>query len=113
MAGQRRGTENTLWHVDFFRDAWNWWVRLCTRRNGAGMGAGVALLKSRMTHPPNPGCIVFVGSSSIRFWDTLVSDMKPLDVINRGFGGSQFSDLDQYADRLVVAYHPRAVVVYE
>ena len=64
-------------------------------------------------HPPNPGCIVFVGSSSIRFWDTLVSDMKPLDVINRGFGGSQFSDLDQYADRLVVAYHPRAVVVYE
>jgi lysophospholipase L1-like esterase len=39
--------------------------------------------------------------------------MKPLDVINRGFGGSQFSDLDQYANRIVVAYHPRAVVVYE
>ena len=64
-------------------------------------------------HPPKPGCIVFAGSSSIRFWDTLVSDMKPLDVINRGFGGSQFSDLDQYAKRIVVAYHPRAVVVYE
>jgi len=65
------------------------------------------------THPPAPGCIVFTGSSSIRFWDTLVADMKPLDVINRGFGGSQFSDLDQYASRIVVAYHPRAVVVYE
>ena len=64
-------------------------------------------------HPPNPGGIVFTGSSSIRFWDTLVADMKPLDVINRGFGGSQFSDLDQYATRLVVAYRPRAVVVYE
>ncbi len=46
-------------------------------------------------HPPKPGCIVFAGSSSFRFWDTLVSDMKPLDVINRGFGGSEFSDLDQ------------------
>ena len=64
-------------------------------------------------HPPKPGCIVFAGSSSFRFWDTLVSDMKPLDVINRGFGGSEFSDLDQYANRIVVAYHPRAVVVYE
>jgi lysophospholipase L1-like esterase len=64
-------------------------------------------------HAPSPGCIVFAGSSSIRFWDTLVSDMKPLDVINRGFGGSEFSDLDMYAQRIVVAYHPRAVVVYE
>jgi lysophospholipase L1-like esterase len=64
-------------------------------------------------HPPKPGCIVFAGSSSFRFWDTLVSDMKPLDVINRGFGGSEFSDLDMYATRIVVAYHPRAVVVYE
>lgn len=64
-------------------------------------------------HPPNPGCIVFAGSSSFRFWDTLVSDMKPLDVINRGFGGSEFSDLNVYAKRIVVAYHPKAVVVYE
>jgi lysophospholipase L1-like esterase len=64
-------------------------------------------------HPPKPGCIVFAGSSSFRFWDTLVSDMKPLDVINRGFGGSEFSDLDQYANRIVIAYRPRAVVVYE
>jgi lysophospholipase L1-like esterase len=64
-------------------------------------------------HPPKPGCIVFAGSSSFRFWDTLVSDMKPLDVINRGFGGSEFSDLDLYVNRIVIAYHPRAVVVYE
>jgi lysophospholipase L1-like esterase len=64
-------------------------------------------------HPPKPGSIVFAGSSSFRFWDTLASDMKPLQVINRGFGGSEFSDLDQYATRIVVAYRPRAVVVYE
>jgi lysophospholipase L1-like esterase len=64
-------------------------------------------------HPPRPGCIVFAGSSSFRFWDTLVSDMQPLDVVNRGFGGSEFSDLDMYAKRIVVAYHPSAVVVYE
>jgi len=64
-------------------------------------------------NPPKLGCIVFTGSSSIARWETLVDEMKPLDVINRGFGGSHYSDLNQYAKRIVVAYKPRAVVVYE
>jgi lysophospholipase L1-like esterase len=64
-------------------------------------------------NPPKPGGIVFAGASSIRLWATLLEEMKPLDVINRGFGGSQYSDLNRYAKRIVMAYHPRAVVVYE
>jgi lysophospholipase L1-like esterase len=64
-------------------------------------------------NPPKLGGIVFTGSSSIARWDALVDEMKPLYVINRGFGGSQYSDLNQYAKRIVIAYHPRAVVVYE
>ncbi|HXJ14337.1 MAG TPA: SGNH/GDSL hydrolase family protein [Candidatus Limnocylindrales bacterium] len=63
--------------------------------------------------PPKLGTIVFTGSSSIALWETLAEEMKPLDVINRGFGGSQYSDLNRYAKRIVIAYHPRAVVVYE
>jgi len=39
--------------------------------------------------------------------------MKPLDVINRGFGGSEFSDLNRYVKRIVLVYYPSAVVVYE
>jgi len=65
------------------------------------------------TNPPKPGVIVFTGSSTIVRWTTLVRDMRPLEVINRGFGGSEFSDLNQYTKRIVVAYHPKAVVVYE
>jgi lysophospholipase L1-like esterase len=64
-------------------------------------------------NPPKLGCIVFTGSSSIARWETLVDEMKPLDVINRGFGGSRYSDLNQYAKRIVIACQPRAVVVYE
>jgi lysophospholipase L1-like esterase len=64
-------------------------------------------------NPPKLGGIVFTGASSIRRWETLAAEMKPLDVMNRGFGGSQYSDLNQYAKRIVIAYHPRAVVVYE
>jgi hypothetical protein len=62
--------------------------------------------------PPEPGSIVFVGSSSIRFWSTLAEDMKPLPVLNRGFGGSQMAHLVYFAQRIVTRYRPRAVVVY-
>jgi len=64
-------------------------------------------------NPPKLGTIVFTGSSSIARWETLAEEMKPLDVINRGFGGSQYSDLNQYVKRIVIAYHPRAVMIYE
>jgi lysophospholipase L1-like esterase len=64
-------------------------------------------------NPPKAGGIVFAGASSIRLWGTLLEEMKPLDVTNRGFGGSQYSDLNHFAQRIVMAYHPRAVVVYE
>ena len=63
-------------------------------------------------HPPKIGSIVFTGSSSINLWDTLADDMKPLDVVNRGFGGSEISDVNYYAGRIVIPYQPRAVVLY-
>jgi lysophospholipase L1-like esterase len=62
--------------------------------------------------PPPANVIVFTGSSSITFWSTLVRDMAPLPVINRGFGGSRMNDVVYYAPRLVVAYRPRAVVIF-
>jgi lysophospholipase L1-like esterase len=56
--------------------------------------------------------VVFVGSSSIRFWDTLAEDMAPIPVIQRGFGGAKINDVVYYADRLVTAFQPKAVVVF-
>ena len=63
-------------------------------------------------HAPPGRPIVFVGSSSIRLWKTLAEDMAPLPVINRGFGGSQLAHAIHFADRIVVPYRPRAVVLY-
>lgn len=61
--------------------------------------------------PPPPNEIVFVGSSSIRLWKS--SEAFPdLKIINRGFGGSQMSDSVHYADRIIVPYKPRIVVVF-
>jgi len=64
-------------------------------------------------NPPPKNAILFVGSSSIVYWRTLSEDMVPLNVINRGFGGSQMHELNMYRDRIVTNYQPKAVVVYE
>lgn len=56
-------------------------------------------------------CILFVGSSTIRLWQT--ADAFPdLPVINRGFGGSTIPDVNHFADRIVFKYKPRTIVFY-
>jgi lysophospholipase L1-like esterase len=63
-------------------------------------------------HPPAPGAILFIGSSSIEHWKSLAADFPELSVINRGFGGSELADSTYFADRIVAPYRPRAVVLY-
>jgi lysophospholipase L1-like esterase len=63
-------------------------------------------------HTPPERPVVFVGSSSIRLWDTLQRDMAPLPAINRGFGGARLSSVVYFVDRVVIQYRPRAVVLY-
>lgn len=64
--------------------------------------------------PPPMGAIVCIGSSSIRGWhETIQSDLAPLTIIPRGFGGSNMNDALHYADRIVLPYRPRAIVLYE
>ena len=61
---------------------------------------------------PRTGGIVFTGSSSMVLWRSVVADMAPLPVVNRGFGGSNSPQLWWYADRAVLPRKPRLVVVY-
>lgn len=63
--------------------------------------------------PPPVGAVLFTGSSSIRLWTNLTADFPGRQVLNRGFGGSQMSDLLHFFDRVVVPYHPPMIVVYE
>ena len=55
--------------------------------------------------------VLFVGSSSIRQWATH-NYFPELSVINRGFGGSHISDVNFYAERIVLAYKPSVIVFY-
>ena len=66
----------------------------------------------RESKPPS-GVNLFVGSSSIRRWADIQAHFPKHKILNRGFGGSQFSDLIYYADRLIFAYDPAAIFIYE
>jgi lysophospholipase L1-like esterase len=55
--------------------------------------------------------VLFVGSSTIRLWPT-AARFADLPVINRGFGGSQISDVNHYIEDVVLKYRPAVVVFY-
>lgn len=57
--------------------------------------------------------ILFTGSSSIRFWKSLKSDFPTYNTLNRGFGGSEMSDLLHYANQLIIQYSPKEIFIYE
>ncbi len=61
---------------------------------------------------PEKGKILFTGSSSIRFWDSLEEDMEPLKVLNRGFGGAQISHVIHHFEDIVKPYNPKAIVFF-
>lgn len=56
--------------------------------------------------------VVFVGSSSIRLWRSLATDMDPVPVVHRGFGGSKLFDAIYYSNELVSKHEPSVVVVF-
>jgi lysophospholipase L1-like esterase len=70
------------------------------------------LVAGDAAHPPQQHAVVFTGSSSIRLWTTITTDFPGVPTINRGFGGSMIADSTYYADRIVVAYHPKLIVMY-
>ena len=64
---------------------------------------------SKNSFPEN--AILFVGSSSVRFWSTATAfPDKP--IINRGFGGSEISDVIHFYEQVIKPYGPSKIFLY-
>jgi len=61
---------------------------------------------------PEPGGILLVGSSIFKRWTNAVSDLAPLPVTNRAFGGSQTSHQLTFFDQVVPPCRPGLIVWY-
>ena len=73
----------------------------------------IRMLMSKDDLPQGDEVFVFTGSSSIKFWSSLEEDFSGFPILNRGFGGSQMSDLIYYKDSLIFRYQPGKVFIYE
>lgn len=73
----------------------------------------VAAIEKRdknINYPPNS--ILFVGSSSIRLWNSIEKDMAPYTAIKNGVGGTRLSDIIYYHNRLIKPYKAQGVVIF-
>jgi len=59
--------------------------------------------------PPPQGAVLFIGSSTIRMWNSLAQDFPQVPLINRGFGGSEIADATHFAPRIIFPNAPRAI----
>lgn len=63
-------------------------------------------------HLPRRDAVLAVGSSSMRLWKTIGTDLAPLEIVHRGFGGSRMKDVLEMMD-FFTRYQCRTVLVYE
>jgi lysophospholipase L1-like esterase len=62
---------------------------------------------------PDKKLVVFTGSSSVRMWKDVPERFPEFNVINNGFGGSQFSDLLYFYNELITKQTPDYLFIYE
>jgi lysophospholipase L1-like esterase len=62
--------------------------------------------------PPPTDAVLLAGDSQFDRWKTVREDLPGYTLINRGIDSFRTDDLIQYADRLIVAYKPRLVVLH-
>ena len=73
----------------------------------------IEALEQRDVHQRDPkDAILFIGSSSIRRWNSIETDMAPYQVVQRGYGGAKYSDLAVFSNRLIHPHKYSAVVVF-
>jgi lysophospholipase L1-like esterase len=94
------GSEGTVYFDDF-----------SVSRVGRWRSAINGFIEQDEKSKPDHGGILFVGSSSIRMWN-LKKWFPEQSALNRGFGGSQISDVNHYYDYLVQRHVPNVIVFY-
>ena len=64
------------------------------------------------TSAPPQGAILLVGDSQFYRWETLAEDLPGYTIVNRGIDSFTMTDVVHFADRLVLPYKPRLIVVH-
>lgn len=71
-----------------------------------------AFLSADSLQFPSKGQLLFVGSSSFTYWKDIQDYFPAYPVLNRGFGGSTLVDVIRYADKIILPYQPKQIIIY-
>ncbi|OUX49826.1 MAG: hypothetical protein CBE43_09055 [Rhodopirellula sp. TMED283] len=55
---------------------------------------------------------MFIGSSSVRRWSDIATDMAPFRTIQRGYGGAKYSDVAVFSKRLLHPHDYQALAIF-
>ncbi len=85
-----------------------------TNRPGAQRFENVVRLyeAADKTNPPPQNAILLAGDSQFYRWKTVKEDLAGYTVINRGIDSFETSDLLHFADRLVLPYRARMIILH-
>lgn len=61
--------------------------------------------------PPPTGAVLLIGGSNARRWTDVGTYFPAHRVINRGFGGAHLGDVLHFADRIVLPYAPKVILL--
>jgi len=67
-------------------------------------------LNAAITHPEN--AVLVTGSSFVRLWKNVATDLAPFPVIHRGFGGSNIPEMAYYIERIASTHSLKGIVMY-
>jgi len=56
--------------------------------------------------------LLVTGSSSIRLWDSIHSDLAPFKVMQRGYGGARLTDFNHYVNRIIQHGPHKAILIF-
>jgi hypothetical protein len=56
--------------------------------------------------------LLVTGSSSVRLWDQIHTDLAPYQVMQRGYGGAKLTDFNHYAHRIIKPHPFKAILIF-
>jgi hypothetical protein len=72
----------------------------------------VASLSANNAKDGSDDAILFLGSSSIRLWNSIEQDIAPWKPVRRGYGGSKYCDVALYTPQLIRGLKFQAAAVF-
>lgn len=71
-----------------------------------------AFAKDPLKNTYSKNAILVTGSSFIRYWSTIKKDLAPYEIIHRGYGGCNLTDMAYYINDILDNYQLKAVMIY-